>query len=268
MAIAFDLNCLHQVVAANSHYYAAPTEPLCSERTLHHHELTYICDGAGQLTENGTDYHLYKGDVLLLAGGHHPHAKLSCAPGTHAICIHISCESGDQLEGENTVSLPELIHVHGNSRTRRILEQIITVFGSKQTHKSERLGTLVNQLILNLLDATEHLQPINDIAEDLIDLVHTVPHKRFTTQELAKQYHVSTKAIDSAMRRATGMTFSKYQTNHKLEMVAMQLHIEPTIGLSELATAFAFCDEFYLSRAFKRKFGQSPTQYRKLLNAR
>ena len=64
------------------------------------------------------------------------------------------------------------------------------------------------------------------------------------------------------MIRATGLSFSKYQTNRKLEMVASQLRVEPDIKLSEIAATFAFYDEFHLSRAFKQKYGQSPTQYK------
>ena len=64
------------------------------------------------------------------------------------------------------------------------------------------------------------------------------------------------------MIRATGLSFSKYQTTRKLVMVASQLGVEPDIKLSEIAATFAFYDEFHLSRAFKQKCGQSPTQYK------
>lgn len=263
MAISFDLTASHQVAAANSHYYEKPTEPLYLNRTLQFHDLIYLCEGQWMITENETDYQLQKDDVLLLAAGHHHYARLPCAPGTRTMCIHISCEAGDLTADENTVSLPELIHIRGYSRARRIFEKIIAVFWSEQTHKQERLSTLVNQLLLELLDVNENsAQSVNNMAEEMIELVHASPHKRFTTQEIADRYHVSTKTVDSAMMRATGMSFSKYQTTRKLEMVASQLRVEPDVKLSEIAATFAFYDEFHLSRAFKQKYGLSPTQYK------
>ena len=45
-------------------------------------------------------------------------------------------------------------------------------------------------------------------------------------------------------------------------MVATQLRVEPDIKLSEIAATFAFYDEFHLNRAFKQKYGLSPTQYK------
>ena len=263
MAISFDLTGTHQVVAANSHYYEKPTEPLYLNRTLKYHDLIYLCEGQWMITENETDYHLQKDDVLLLAAGHHHYTRLPCAPGTRTMCIHISCEAGDLAENKTAVSLLELIHMHGYSRIKHIFEKIIAVFWSEQAHKQERLSTLVNQLILELLDVAETaMPPANDMAEEMIELVHAAPHKRFTTQEMAERYHASTKTIDSAMLRATGMSFSKYQTNRKLEMVATQLQVEPDVKLSEIAATFAFYDEFHLSRAFKQKYGISPSQYK------
>jgi len=263
MSIGFDLSQRHQVIAANSHYYENPTEPLYLNRTLQYHDLIYLCEGQWMITENETDYHLQKDDVLLLAAGHHHYTRLPCAPGTKTMCIHISCEAGDRADAPGAVTLPELIHIRGYSRARRIFEKMISVFWSTQSHKQERLSTLFNQLILELSDVSEHAaRPANDMAEEMIELVHSSPHKRFTTQEMAERYHVSTKTIDSAMIRATGMSFSKYQMNRKLEMVASQLQVEPDVKLSEIAATFAFYDEFHLSRAFKQKYDLSPTQYK------
>jgi AraC-like DNA-binding protein len=47
-------------------------------------------------------------------------------------------------------------------------------------------------------------------------------------------------------------------------MVALQLKLEPDWKLSQIATAFGFYDEFHMSKAFKQKFGVSPSDYRNL----
>ena len=263
MAISFNLSAVHQVVAANSHYYEKPTEPLYLNRTLQYHDLIYLCEGQWMITENEIDYHLQKDDVLLLPAGHHHYTRLPCAPGTRTMCIHISCEEGDLTAGDGVVSLPAHIHIQGYSRVKHIFEKIISVYWSEQSHRQERLRTLFNEMILELLDETENAaQPVNDMADEIIELVHAEPHRRFTTQEIAERFHVSTKTVDSAMLRATGLTFAKYQTGRKLEMVAAQLRVEPDIKLSEIAATFAFYDEFHLSRAFKQKYGLSPTQFK------
>lgn len=263
MAISFNLSAAHQVAAANSHYYEKPTEPLYLDRTLQYHDFIYLCEGKWTITENEIDYHLQKDDVLLLAAGHHHYTRLPCSPGTRTMCIHISCAPGDQAN-DNCVTLPAQLHVRGYAQVRHLFEKIISTYWSEHTYKQERLCTLVHQLILELVDVTESAcPPVDHMAQEMISLIHETPHKRFTTQEMAAKYHVSTKTIDNAMIRATGQSFSKYQTSRKLEMVAAQLRVEPDVKLSEIAATFAFYDEFHLSRAFKQKYGISPSLYKK-----
>ena len=66
-----------------------------------------------------------------------------------------------------------------------------------------------------------------------------------------------------AMTRAVGQSFAKYQMNRQLEMAARQIELEPDVRLAEIAATLGFCDEFHLSKAFKRKYGAPPSQYRR-----
>jgi len=204
MAISFNLSHPHRVVAANSHFYEKPTEPLYLNRTLQYHDLIFLCEGQWMITENETDYQLQKDDVLLLAAGHHHYTRLPCAPGTRTMCIHISCEEGDLLSGENAVTLPEHIRIQVYSRAKHIFEKIIAVFWSEQTHKQERLGTLFNQLILELSDVTENaVQPVNDLAEEMIELIqHGTPNIVCIQPFACLPNHVVGKGVIKQLKKA------------------------------------------------------------------
>lgn len=65
------------------------------------------------------------------------------------------------------------------------------------------------------------------------------------------------------MHKKVGMPFYAYEKNQKLKMVAVQLKMEPDLKLSQIARAFGFHDEFHMSKAFKQKYGVSPSDYRK-----
>ena len=107
MAIGFNLAQPHQVVAANSHYYKTPTAVLYIDRVLPYHDLIYLADGGWTITENSVDYPLERGDVLLLAAGRHHYTRLPSLPETRTICIHITCEPGDdENEPETLTPLP------------------------------------------------------------------------------------------------------------------------------------------------------------------
>ena len=97
-----------------------------------------------------------------------------------------------------------------------------------------------------------------------MQLMNESPHKTLSAEELANALCTNPRKLSQRFREATGETLRAYQTNRKLEMIALQLTIEPDLRLKELASLFGFYDEFHLSKQFKRKYGLSPLQYKKL----
>lgn len=262
MKIDFNLAHPHQVVAANAHYYEKPTEPLYIDRTLQFHDLIYLVEGEWAITENDTNYFLAKDDVLLLKAGAHHYTRLPCSPNTRTMCIHISCEEGDGTQRPGNLFLPSHIQTHGRQNCKHYFSEIISTFWSDREFKSNRLSALFSMLVLDLLEISSSLKPLT-LAEQIIQRIDSHPYRQFRLQEIADYFLVSTKTVENAIQQATGKTFSRYQTERKLEMIAVQIEVEPEIKLSELATVFGFCDEFHLSKVFKKKYGMSPSAYKK-----
>ena len=260
MAISFELSDTRRVAAAASHYYEQATEPLYLDRVLTHHDLIYLCEGAWAITEGETEYPLERDDVLLLTAGHHHYTRLPCKPRTRTFCIHVSSESGDRADNERALHLPTRLSARAVPEVRRYFEEIVSVYWSDKPHKAERLSALVNLLLLSLSDAAEKSE--GDLAARIIALINAEPHRTLRVAEAAEALYVSVRTVENAMNRAVGQSFAKYQMNRKLEMAARQIELEPDVRLAEIAATLGFCDEFHLSKAFKRKYGVSPSQYR------
>ena len=60
-----------------------------------------------------------------------------------------------------------------------------------------------------------------------------------------------------------GKTFYQYQLDSKLGQVCIYLLEYPNMRLNEIAYILGFCDEFHMSKVFKKKYGVSPNLYRK-----
>lgn len=261
MAICFDLSAPRRIVAASSHYYEQATEPLYLDRVLKHHDLIYLSEGSWAITEGETEYPLERDDVLLLTAGHHHYTRLPCKPGTRTFCIHVSCEAGDQVDNEGALRLPSHLSAKGQASVRGYFEEIVAVYWSDLPYKQERLSALFNLLALAMSDAAA--SGGDDLAGRIIGMINAEPHRQLRVAEVAEACYVSVRTVENAMNRAVGQSFSKYQMNRKLEMAARQIEIEPDIRLAEIAATLGFCDEFHLSKAFKKRYGVSPSQYRR-----
>lgn len=270
MSIRIDLSKRHSVVAANAHYYKVPTDVRYIDRMLQYHDLIYMVDGQWGFSENNQDYSLSKGDVLLLSAGRHHYTSQPCSAGTQTICIHVTCESGDNQLPQNetpcrALCLPTHLHANSSPEIKSYFERIVSSYWQEGEYRQEEMSALLDLLFVALfVENKRQSDQHKDIAARAIEIFTATPHRRFQSKEVAQMLYVSTRTLDNAMHKATGMPFYTYQKNCKLEMVATQLVMAPELRLREIATAFGFHDEFHMSKAFKQKFGISPNEYRQM----
>ena len=263
MSVAFNTAARHRVIAANSHWYREPTAPLYLNRALQCHDFIYLIDGEWLITENSTDFLLERGDVLILASGQHHYTRFPCAPDTRTICLHISNEPGDLCGMPDTLMLPSLIHAADCPGVRARFEDIVSAAWKESGHKEERLSALIDLLLFDLADACAGLKSGSfSLADEILRLINEDPRKNYRLEELEARFGVSAKAINAAVQERVGATFPKYQSELKLRMVSQHLMMEPEAPLKEIAAMFGFCDEFHLSKAFKARYGVSPSKYR------
>jgi AraC family transcriptional activator of pobA len=82
--------------------------------------------------------------------------------------------------------------------------------------------------------------------------------------EYARLLRVNERALNEAVRRATGSTAAKMIRGRvMLEAKRMLLHSE--VSVAELADQLAFEDPAYFSRCFKNHTGRSPIEFRQSL---
>lgn len=82
-------------------------------------------------------------------------------------------------------------------------------------------------------------------------------------QEVADAVGFSPAYLSKTMRLNLGVTFSQYLTDYRMQVAAEFLK-DPRCNLKlyEIATRCGFSSQHYFSRAFRKYYGLSPTQYR------
>lgn len=261
--INLDINAVRTLAAANTHHYKEPTEEHYIDRTLKYHDIIFMIDGGWSMTELNEEYPLEKNDVLLLASGRHHYTKHPCMPGTKTYCLHVTTSPGDSADNPDSVCLPTLIHVRKPQQIHQYFSDLVAAYWSETPFKDQKITSLLSLLFLELYgECREQEKSEENLAERAIRIINDKPHHRYTSKEMSDLLYVSPKTLNNAMKKKVGMPFYAYEKNQKLKMVAVQLRMEPDLKLSQIARAFGFHDEFHMSKAFKQKFGISPSDYR------
>ena len=90
----------------------------------------------------------------------------------------------------------------------------------------------------------------------------TEPSDRaLSVRELAERLHISPCYFCKLFRKQTGLTFTEYRTQVRIE-TAKQLLLDPTRRVSEAAYESGFDSIPYFNRAFRRLVGCSPSEFR------
>lgn len=254
---------------------------------LHWHEeaeLIYIASGRIKITVWSNTYIAQKGDILILM----PHV------------IH-SIEQIDDHSAEyfNIVFHFSILDTTGNdSCYEKYLKPFL--IHEKMLNCYEKCGTELNTLlkpwILSLIENRRNSYSTHEflVKSNLFMIMHYLnqfcttsneneQNMRLTYDKLKRVlYHVQNSYANSIpiqkaatlcgfseshfmklFKELTGMSFTSYLVNYRLEISAKQL-LETDQKIIEIATNCGFNNHSYFTRTFIKKYGITPAEYRKL----
>ncbi len=88
--------------------------------------------------------------------------------------------------------------------------------------------------------------------------------KELSLQDLSDNFHFNSIYINRIIKKETGYTFLEIVNNKRMNKAAEYLKM-PDIKIAEVADRIGIPDQRYFSQIFKKYYGYSPRQYRKLL---
>jgi AraC-like DNA-binding protein len=91
--------------------------------------------------------------------------------------------------------------------------------------------------------------------------IHTDPAQRWTVTTLARRAAVSRSALDQRFRQVLGLSPIRYLTEWRMHL-ARDLLASTDLGVAAVGRRVGYDAEEAFSRAFKRKTGSSPAQWR------
>ncbi len=97
--------------------------------------------------------------------------------------------------------------------------------------------------------------------EKSIDFMKANISGRFTVEDLAMQFHISTSHYTALFKKKTGMSPMDYFIRVKIHY-ACQMLSQSKLKIKEVGEKIGYDDPYYFSRIFKKVTGKSPAQYK------
>ena len=274
-------------VITGANYITSVNGMIHPDRVMGDHDFLYILEGNWEVIENEVHYELHSDDLLILTAGRHHYGQRLCAPGDKHMYFHVVPTPLEEKENpgmekvEDSVELQEavrpgglpdhgccchtLIHCENAPQIRRYFQDLIAAYWAADGEREDRLTLLFNLLLCELIKlqtGPAARRQTDSLVERIGQKVRSNPQMFYTAGEIAEEYFICPRTLNNRFHKACGKTFTAWQMALKLEMVRQFLIYQPDAKLHEAAVNFGFYDEFHLSKAFKKQYGQSPSRFR------
>lgn len=250
---------------------------------LHSHsffEIIFCESGDLQYLISDKRYHIHPGDVILLPPGtsHRPIFYGDMKEPYSRIVLWLSTDFMQYIARQ----CPEELLFQLRSREHFLLrtekspyKYVETLFkqGVQEAAQTAPLWDLsvysnTTTLLVHLgraLLSSKSVFP-TEKQEDIdrfISFIENHYAEKITLENTAKAFHVSTSTLSKLFYNKLGISFYHFVTQRRL--IKSKLKIEQGSSMEDAALDCGFCDYSAFYRAFKKEYGISPMEYRKLI---
>lgn len=225
-----------------------------------HSRLLYIVSGEGSITfEQNRQLKLTPGNWYLLPAG--CSFAFACENEMDHIYIHLKLCDIDGIDLLHRCAQP--IQMCADCDDVEFFSEGLDCQGVVK-------GLQIRRRIYDILLSAMEQNRIDLIAQKLSPCVaKAIAYIRenlsvgLSNTEVAAQANVSVSTLTKRFQRELSMSVHDYIENMVFSE-AIQLIRETDLPIGQISEMFGFCDQFYFSRRFKEKLGNTPRAYRKV----
>lgn len=231
--------------------------------------LIYVISGYIYVSEEGIDYEIGPGEMILLKQGTHQYGKKLIAAGTSWIYAHFYHGEINNVEictlryddHASEIVLPKTIRDLSKTDIPQRLKQLIKLSDTNKTLAKNRVSSSFHNLLLDIYEQ-DNLVPQSNLSGQIAKYLQHKVRETLTSEEIEQQFHLTYKHLTRTFSGVYGIGIMQYHIQLKMQVAARELRSTDK-SISHIAMDLGFSDPLYFSKCFRKQFGISPRNYRK-----
>ena len=181
-------------------------------------------------------------------------------------------ESDAEIGSAVTAALPRIAVVPAGTINPALVEFLADEVGTDAAGQGSVIDRMLDVLLVHCVRAWTAAHPeratgwlsasADSVVGQALELLHELPAEPWTLESLASRLNISRATLAARFRAAVGEPPMTYLTNWRM-LLASELLSDPHRTTARIAGEIGYGSPFALSTAFKRRFGMSPTEYRR-----
>ena len=224
--------------------------------------LHFVVSGKGMFRTSRGEYSLGKNDIFIIR----PHEITyyeadSDEPWEYVwIGFESSLDLPSRLTENDVLYAPFLAEIFRGAVSARDVSE-----GGKGFEAF--LCSKIWEIVSRFEETEAHLSPVaGDYVRAAVNMMENEYHSGITVEDIAERLHLNRSHFSTTFKRVTGRSPREYLMSLRMKKAAELLCIKG-LGVTVTAASVGYPDVFSFSRAFKNRYGVSPSEYIKAKRA-
>ena len=227
--------------------------------------LHFVAGGKGCFVRDGKTYEMHAGDLFSVPAyeevAFYPDAD---DPWRYYWFSFIGTGARDIIESIGITKQSPTLHYDNFGIIEARFDELLDSEFNHGEFYFRALSTLFTLISMIIKDKERTASPTTSTVGTAKKIIlENFNNENFSVSTIHEALYVSDTYLRRLFKRETGMTMQAFLTNRRLSKAADMLR-NNDYTISELCYAVGYGDEAHFIRAFKKKYGVTPKQFRKL----
>ena len=231
-----------------------PRNTVIDHQRITYYELTVMIKGRLEYEADDEKVSLTSGDVIFIRPG-----AMRSRGASDETNDYISFN----FRSDDSFFLP--LHIKGavSPEIRLLIETIDRVNDEYYFDNNEKNSYILG-CILSILEDKVKYHDLSRLTLKIMSYINEILDKKITLEEIGGLTFFSPVYCETVFKRETGRAIIDYQLDRRIDEAKRSL-MDKTLTLGQISAAVGFSDYNYFCRVFKKRTGNTPSEYRRMM---